>query len=533
MYKLLIVEDNPRDMRYLLETIPFEEWGLNVVGTASNGEEAIALVENLEPDIILTDIAMPIVNGIEMAQILSIKHPAIKILFMSYYDDFSFAKSAIELMIYGYILKPINQNELRAACEKLVAVCARERDKSHADAELIAQLESSIPILRQAFLQELLSGTGLNEQMIRERLQFLHVRGADFCKVAVISVRLPSDDIASAQYAYLNRLSVENNLAIQTNYYNAHVVYGAMYPSVILFLSGGSDDVYRQLLLSYVTKVWKYLDGKADFGISMLSDKAGDLSALAKQACDAIKTRFYSSESPFIFYADIAFEYSDDKTDTLGIMNLKREIDEKIFMGEVRGADAFIDIYLNDQLADEVYIKSLSYSILNILMLMLTEKGLNYPPMATNEWNSKRLWQKLHSFKSADDLRQWIKDIIYSIQGFIEAQSTNRYRELVKAVKSIIEIRYGEQLSVSDIANAVYLSPKQTNAIFKREEGLSIFDYLIDFRMGKAKKLLKETNHTIQSIAEMVGYSNKSHFAIMFKRNIGLSPSEYRNRPVI
>ena len=530
MYKLLIAEDNPRDLRYLLETIPFEEWGINVVGTAANGQEAIELVDKLAPDIVLTDISMPIVNGIEMAQTLAQTHPSVKIMFMSYYDDFSFAKSAIELMIYGYILKPIDKDEIKIACEKLVSLCAKERDKSHADAKLIAQLASSIPILRQAFLQELLRGTDLNEELIRERLEFLHVQGADFSNAVVITVRLPSDDNSNAQYAYLNRLAVENSLQVQTDDYITHVVYGTMYPSVILFFHNKGN---RQLLVSYVTKVWERLDGKADFGISMQSNMATDLSMLAKQSYDAIKTRFYSSGGPFIFYEDIAFEYSQETADTLGIMNLKREIEEKIFMGEVSGADDFIDIYLNDQLADEVYIKSLSYSILNILMLMLTEKGLNYPPMGTSDWNSKHLWQKLHSFKSADDLRQWIKNIVYSIQGFIQEKSTNRHREMVQTIKSIVETRYAEQLSVPDIANEVYLSPKQTNAIFKREEGISIFDYLIDFRMQKAKLLLKQTDHTIQSIAEMVGYSNKSHFAIMFKRGVGLSPSEYRNRPVI
>jgi len=104
---------------------------------------------------------------------------------------------------------------------------------------------------------------------------------------------------------------------------------------------------------------------------------------------------------------------------------------------------------------------------------------------------------------------------------------------LVKVVKQVVENRYSEPLSVADIAAAVYLSPKQANVIFKREEGFTIFDYLTAFRISRAKKLLKETDQTIQAIAEQVGYSNKSHFAIVFKRSTGLAPAEYKNKPVI
>jgi len=532
MCNLLIVEDNSRDLRFLTETVPFDKWGLNLVGTAPNGEDALVLIETLHPDIIITDISMPIVNGIAMAQTLSKKYPKIKLLFMSHYDDFSFAKSAIDYMVHGYILKPIDIKELEAACKKLVALCDEEKRKSQADADLLAQLESSIPILQQAFLREMLSGTGLDEDMIRERLSLLHIKGADFIKVAVVSATVsPSLEEISARRDYLNRLEVVNSLTQQTKDYCAHVIQNANNPLVILFFY--SNENPQPLLLSYVTKAWERLDGKVDFGISTASSEAGDIPTLTRNAQAAADARFYGSASPFIFYEEIAYAETDVETGTFNLMSLRQEIDEKIFMGEASGADAFIDTYLNDRFVDEIYLKSLSYSILNILMLMLKEKGLNYPEMDTHAWSSKKLWQKLYSFKSADDLRQWIKDIIYSVQGFIEEKNTSRYAGLVKIIKNVVKDRYKEPISVPDIAQAVYLSPKQANAVFKREEGVTIFDYLVGYRINQAKKLLKETNLTIQVIAETVGYSNKSHFAIMFKRGTGMTPAEYKNRPVL
>ena len=526
MCRLLIVEDNPRDLRHLISTIPFAEWGLDVVGTANNGEEALSLAETLYPDIILTDISMPVVNGIEMAQALLKKYPKIKLLFMSHYDDFSFAKSAIELMIHGYILKPINPAELEAACKKLVTL-------HKADAALAAQLEDSIPILQQSFLQELLSGTGLSEAIIRERLRLLHIRGADFVRLGVISVQLPRENNLDARRIYLNRLEVFNHLTVHSDDYTAHVMQNALHPYVILFFNSDDEKAIRKIMLSYVLTVWERLNGTANFGISTLSALANHMPLLAHQAQAAANARFYSADSPFIFYSEIPFDTTEDETDTLGITNLKREIDEKIFLGESNGVEAFINQYINNQPEDEIYIKSLSYSILNILMLMLTEKGLKYPPIATNAWNNKRLWQKLDSLLTVEDLRQWLKSTLYDVQAFIEEKNTSRYAELVKVVKQVVENRYSEPLSVADIAAAVYLSPKQANVIFKREEGLTIFDYLTAFRISRAKKLLKETDQTIQAIAEQVGYSNKSHFAIVFKRSTGLAPAEYKNKPVI
>lgn len=532
MFTLLIVDDNPRDLRFITETIPFKQLGLDLVGTATNGKNALEAIAELKPNVVITDISMPVMNGIELAQTLSKDHPEIMILFMSHYDDFSFAKSAIEFMVHGYILKPINKIEMEAACAKLVERCIEERQKDQLTKNLMKQLESSIPILQQAFLREMLDGTGLDEDMIRERMQLLHMQGADYAKVAVISIIANNTNISDAKQDYLNRLRMVNCLIEQKEAYTAHVVQNANQPFVIVFFTC-DDEEMQSLLISYISKAWERLDGVADFGISMFSDKAGDIPLLAKEAQTAANASFYSASSPFIFYPEIAYEESESNAETYDIMKLKDEIDDKIFMGKKSGTDAFIDKYLSGQYDDEMYLKSLSYSILNIIIMMLNQKGLNYPQLGAYTWDTKQLWKRLDSFKNIDELRQWLKDIIYSVQQFIEDKNTSRYAGVVKVIKAEIEKKYGEQISVPDLAAAIYLSPKHANAVFKREEGVTIFDYLTEFRMKKAKLLLKETNLTTQGVAEAVGYSNKSHFSIVFRRSNGMTPGEYRDRAVL
>ncbi|MDR1438843.1 MAG: response regulator, partial [Clostridiales bacterium] len=188
-YKLMVVDDNNRDRRVVRELIPFGELGIEAAGEATDGLEALELAGSAMPDIVLSDIRMPVMDGIEMARELSARRSGVKIVFMSSYDEFAFAKSAIDLSICGYILKPVSQAEIAATLRKVVALCEDERRRASEAEALAAQLEQSLPLLREEFFKEILpAGGSLSEAEMRSRMSFLRVPGADFRHVVVLSM---------------------------------------------------------------------------------------------------------------------------------------------------------------------------------------------------------------------------------------------------------------------------------------------------------------------------------------------------------
>jgi AraC-like DNA-binding protein len=299
--------------------------------------------------------------------------------------------------------------------------------------------------------------------------------------------------------------------------------------SVLLFFAG--EDACRERTLEYATAACERLAARlnitANFGVSQVSALATEAPALLAQARKAVSAQFYSA-GPIIFYSEIAC-LDQEPLEELNGADLERDLEEKVFLGEAGGADAFLEKYLSGRhgAETEAYLKSLSFSIVNILSLKLRQKGLN------SLGSQQGLWRRLKSFRRAEDLRKWLWGMIVTVQQHIEAQNNSRYASLVRTVREVVAARYMEPLTVPDIAAAVYLSPKQANAIFCKTVGCSIFDYLTAFRMDRAKELLKQTDAKISAVAEEVGYTNKSHFALIFKRCVGMTPAEYKSRPVL
>jgi AraC-like DNA-binding protein/CheY-like chemotaxis protein len=489
----------------------------------------------LSPDIILSDISMPVMNGIEMAAVLRRTRPEIRILFISSYDDFSFAKSAIDLSIYGYILKPINKAEIENSLRKVVELCDLERDKLLANARLEKELEEAMPLLRAEFFRRLLlNGDDAREGEIRSRMRFLGIPAADFVNAAVISMRFsPFSAGGSARNLYMESLAVTNIL--RDCGAGCHVEVSrlaqAEYIS-ILFFDEPDTGVCVNLSLDYVMRAYENLQSSLRiqpvFGISDISGEGAGIPLLLSHARQAAENKFYSGGNPVNLFSEIDDAGGDGDGALFSLRELQGDIDEYVFLGDDADVDMFLGKYVGGcPAADgELYFKSLAYSIVNILQLKLLQKGMSFGDIFENE---AVLWKKLSAFETITDLRQWLGNVAFSVRRTVEANNKNRNAQIVGAIKKLINENFSQALTVAGIASAVYMSPKQADSIFRKAMGSSIFDYVLNVRMENAKELLRKSDDKIISVAESVGYSNKSHFALMFKRYTGMTPAQYKD----
>ena len=166
-------------------------------------------------------------------------------------------------------------------------------------------------------------------------------------------------------------------------------------------------------------------------------------------------------------------------------------------------------------------LKSLAFTIVNILHLELIQAGQSMEDVLQDEFG---VWKKMSGFPTVDELRQWLYQTMAAANEYFQKRYKTRDAQIVTDIKEIIHKRFQEQLTINDIAQVIYLGPKQANNIFKRETNQTIFDYLLDYRMAVAKKMLSDPYSKIYLVAQEVGYINKSHFCLMFKKHTGFTP---------
>ncbi len=168
-----------------------------------------------------------------------------------------------------------------------------------------------------------------------------------------------------------------------------------------------------------------------------------------------------------------------------------------------------------------------SFLIVNIVRLILVEKNESFENIFGEEYI---LWNKLNNFETIKNIRQWMYNILKTINEYLVSKHQSLHVQIVENIKEIIRNRYHEQLTIGEVAESLYFSALHANNIFKKETGKTIFDYLVEYRIEKAKELLKDPDIRIYLVAEKVGYNNKSHFCLTFKKYTGMTPAEYKNK---
>lgn len=187
MLKLLVVDDNNRDRRVAREMSIWQDLNIQVIGEAANGHLALEQIEHLRvPDIVLTDVSMPYMDGMTLSKKLQQEYPRVHVLFMSYYEEFEYARNAISVHADAYIVKPLREKEVRAAVEKALDVIYRERNRQSEQKDLQKRLEQAMPVLREDFMRSLLLEGEFSKEEIREQLNYFGLRAPERCCVDVV-----------------------------------------------------------------------------------------------------------------------------------------------------------------------------------------------------------------------------------------------------------------------------------------------------------------------------------------------------------
>lgn len=511
MYKLMIVDDNNVQLNYLTSCIDYEKFSISQIKTAMDGEEGFELYKSFKADIVITDIEMPKMDGVEMMKKIKTENKNCKFIFISCYDDFSYIKEAMDNNAASYILKPVSPDELEIRLEKLVADMKKDEDFT----EFSRIIGESLENFRENFLYRFLHSSHMDKESLRNMIKNLGFNKYDKFLIAVIDFEGDIDVYSFVSLAKLRLFDkIEGNAVVENDN-----------RCVVAFMSKNSENLVndvKAILNSFCDFMLTQRNIKLNVGLSKVSEKLYDLKHLLGQACSVLDSKIFMIETGI-------YEFEKDKFVNESEYDMNEFYDAIIDMLEDADEDA-VERFLQkhyDGFLNMHYIKKLSVSVVSTLQIILMERGINTDELYMS---SSAVWDKLDRFETILDTRRWLYNILKIAIDFIKDSENTRYKKIINDIIENINVNFASVSNVNDIIKDLYISTSYAQSLFKKHTGKTISDYVIEKRIEEAKKLLKDPYVKVYEVSEKVGYKSKAHFSEIFKKYTGKTPKEFRQK---
>lgn len=530
MFKLLIADDEPGSREWLAREIAWEDHDICIVGPAVDGVEAWQLIQEEKPEIILTDIRMPGMDGIDLAKLVMMHYPHSRILVISGYDEFSYVKSCLEIGVSGYILKPSPREEILTAVLKECEILVQRRANDEAQAQMRLQLEASQPMLREQFLRELFQGE-LEENDLRERLGFLQLPLEP--EQPVVALVCKVEDHAGL---YLNYNEKERQLIwlsihhlVETAFAQAGLATrlerGLIGGLIFVNQSGGSlsklaDGLARDIL----DQARLQLPCALQIGIGGVAPSLIEAARSFEQAKQAL--RFQSSLG-----VEAIATHSAKETQVPTF--LPRDEERLSVCLETGQAPETIHLILEqvfstgwEQSEPNPWQRETGWILTGALVRIAQRAGLNLQEALKDD--EYALLMHGGPTGPTQYLIEWWESRFNQLGDAIRKMTSTSLRGCIRQVKDYIDNHLAETISLSQVARSVFLSPQYLSRLFREQTNESFSDYVTRRKMEVARSLLESGEKKIYEVATAVGYTDPSYFGRVFRQYYNVTPMDYK-----
>lgn len=523
-YRVLLVDDEEEIRQGICRKMNWEALGFVLAGEAANGMEALEVAEQTCPDVVLSDIKMPYMDGLELGRRLHRMMPAVKLVFFSGFDDFEYARQAIGVHALEYILKPINAQELSGVLEKIRDQLDKQLEERRNVAVWQERYEESLPLLREIFYSRLLGGKIPTEQIYERAAEYGLSFPDGVWAVAIASVT--GEGLNIAEDAVL--LSALDFLRAQFSLPNA-AMQGALFnDDIALMAEIGSEDRFYAFMeeLDRLCLLAETLLGfRVRFGVGTLCKRAEMFAASAAQAETALQYKAIT-DSRVLYIRDV-----EPRGDAAALFGEVQQ--QKVIAAVKLGSEAHVKEVV-EQIVEQMRSSHLSivqcqlFFLESLLSLMRAVRPGGEDFAALFEEEVSTMLSTDH-FRSLDDMSGWLTEHFLKIQQMLGRHRSDTAGKSVYLAKEYIAGHYQDsELSVERLCEVLHLSPAYFSTLFKKETGMSFINYLTHMRMEKAAELLRTTDEKTYAIAEQTGYPDANYFSYVFKRHFGVTPSKFR-----
>jgi two-component system response regulator YesN len=527
MYSVFAVDDEPIVLEGIRSKIDWEGSGFTFAGEATDGEIALSMIHEIKPDILITDIKMPFMDGLQLAEAIKRTQPWIKIIILSGHDEFDYAKKAISIGIEDYLLKPFTPEELLTSLNKTAAQIDKERKQMSDITRLREELKTSEALIKKEFLNNLVHGSEEMSTVIQKSSELGLNLISRYYKVLISRIESRSGNTQTQQEAcsLLNSYSTAINEAVSF-FHHSNLL-------VCIFKGSTQTELDDNTFRAAET-------------ISHIATKNEDctvLTAMGKTVEHLSQLKVSYEDAKKILEANTNKENriisSDDLTDSAG---------------DGAAADALLDLNEGDPLVDKLKYaaKGDIQSIIEESMELIKKNPDQFSVFASyllvdlifavsklveklggniKELNPEILQRKFIDDAVSDEERftKTLEQVLNFALEYRDSKVTGKYADVILKAKRYIEENYADQnTTLTTVAEEVALSPNHFSTIFSQECKTTFIEYLTNVRLENAKRLMRETDMKGYDIAYECGFSDPHYFSYIFKKNTGLSPREYK-----
>lgn len=532
MYKVLLVDDEALIREAISENTRWSDLGYELIGTCRNGKEAIERIKENPPDLLLTDICMPFVDGMELTKFVYEQYRDTKVVIISGYDEFEYAKKAVKYQVIEYILKPITALELSETLIKVREKLDGERIQIRNIQKIKGAYISNLPVMRGRFLNSLMQGN-IHVNNLYDRFQEYNIKldGSHFMTALILGDDLTpflnQSEITKVELAHFAIYNIAEE--IMKNY-DAGVTFQDVEEKTVLVFSADAEieKAAMRICEEIRTAIYKFLEIRCTIGLGQVVNSVEQLYHSFNEAKKAMEYKFLLGGNQVILAASLQEDIAQQGVDSAKwtsqiILAIKTSNAEDIR----RNVQGFIDEIRNAYMTKNrsiFYVQNLILSIMNAL----DNSSMN----ETQIFGEVR--ELLNTIYDKEQLSDMAKDLITFCDDISESmkhQKDSYCKKQALIALDYIDNHYGDSnISLNSVCVFLSLSTSYFSTIFKAYTGETFIEALTKKRIEKAKNLIEHTGKKTYEIADEVGYSDPHYFSSSFKKMTGMTPTEYAKK---
>jgi two-component system response regulator YesN len=536
--KVFLVEDEMVIRRGIKNSIDWEKEGYIFCGEASDGELAYPMIIKEKPDILITDIRMPFMDGLELCKLVKKELPNIKILILSGYDEFDYAKEAIRLGVTEYLLKPISSGKLLEALNGVSESIRREKEDKDLVRKYMEEMRENTEHEKQKFFEQMIAGNLSMADALETGKKYEMNLSAGMYNLLLFRFTLGKENRKSGE------LLGEAEYAIEKLTERLEYVFEfqrGVEGWAFLLMADNEEQMSERVkeLSKDLEEIMKNYSTIAYFGgIGQPVARLRELEESFREAERALAARFTMELNRIISVEDIRMAQNVDTLDDIEITSFgeiektRTMLEKFLNNGAEDEIDEFVDVYINE--LPEENLKSVlmrQYIIMDayIVMMSFCEKieGIEGEMQAQSE----ELKNSMKTIQTLEEIKNYIRMLLKKIIGVRDTISGRRYSNIIEIAKDQIRKTYmSDEISLNTIAAEVGMSPSYFSSIFSKEIGKTFVEYLTEIRMDRAKELLMCSSMKTSEIGYEVGYKDPHYFSYIFKKTQNCTPKEFRAR---
>ena len=535
MLRVFLVEDESIIREMLRDTVPWAQCGYEFVGEAGDGEMALPMIRKTKPDVLITDVRMPFMDGLSLSKLVLREFPQMKIVIISGYDDFEYAQQAISIGVERYLLKPITKNNLMMVLEEVKEKIHSDRERRNYLTQFQQEAQDYEQYARRRFFERMVAGQ-LTTQQIHDQAKDMNLDLRAECYTIALVSEIRDRQGNTEPYSESDAL-IRDELVTHFLKYPEYVLFRWNLTTYAVLIKGDESrmDDYIRRCTSAVRELYES-EGRSPEWHMAVGKPVQWLNALP--ACFEEVSRLWAYRhilpNQHVLTSEVVNTFAGTGTAENLVDFDVSKVNPSVLAGVFQNASlqevsSFVDEYIHS-MGDALKFKPFCQYLMLSARFAATEYVRSLGISQGEYLEKLRYLDMAGRNVTVEDLKRYLTDVLSRALEIRDNTTGSQYRTILKQAVSYIDNNFAdENISLNRVAREVNISANYLSAVFSQEMGITFVEYVTTKRMDRAKELLRLTDKRSGEVAAEVGYKDHHYFSFLFKKTQGCTPRDYRS----